>query len=331
MIVAGGGVVAADAHDALIALARRLGAPVTTTSNGRGAVDDRDPLALRMVAGREVLARADAVLIVGSRGLTQQGRAMTAAEGSFVAHLTLDPKDFGPPRSPDVAIAAEAGAGLAALLARIDGPDRPCWADDLDDVRAREAAALARLEPQSSLCQALRRAIPDDGVFVNELTQVGYVSMMAYPVHEPRTYLWPGFQGTLGYGYPTSLGVKVGNPDRAVVCIAGDGGFGYGLSELATAANEDIGVVVVVFSDGAYGNVQRMHKAQFDGVHLGTELTNPDWVALASAFGIHGERAEDAPALEAALRRCIDADAPALIEVPMPPTPDPWGLIIGGR
>jgi len=87
----------------------------------------------------------------------------------------------------------------------------------------------------------------------------------------------------------------------------------------------------VVFSDGAYGNVQRMHKAQFDGVHLGTELTNPDWVALAHAFGIHGERATDAVALEAALRRGIDADRPTLIEVPMPPTPDPWGLIIGPR
>jgi acetolactate synthase-1/2/3 large subunit len=270
-------------------------------------------------------------LIVGSRGLTQQGRAMTAAEGSSVVHLTLDAKDFGPPRSPDISIAADARAGLAALLARLEGPDRSCWADDLDAVRARETAALARLEPQLSLFQALRRAIPDDGVLVNELTQVGYVSMMAYPVHQPRTYLWPGFQGTLGYGYPTSLGVKVGNPDRAVVSIAGDGGFGYGLSELATAANEHIGVVVVVFSDGAYGNVQRMHKAQFDGVHLGTELTNPDWVALAAAFGIHGERADDAASLEAALRRCIDADRPALIEVPMPVTPDPWGLIIGPR
>lgn len=329
IILAGGGAVAAEAHAELIALARHLGAPITTTSNGRGAVDDRDPLALMPVAGREVMARADVVLIVGSRGLTQAGRPVTAAEGSTVLHITLDPKDFSAPRTPAVTVTADAKAALGALVARLGSEERVCWAADLGDVREREAAALGRLQPQWSYCQALRRAIPDDGVLVNELTQVGYVSMIGYPVHRPRSYLWPGYQGTLGYGYPTSLGVKVGNPGRAVVSITGDGGFGYGLSELATAAHEQIGVVVVVFSDGAYGNVQRMHKAQFDGVQLGTELTNPDWVALAHAFGINAERVTDAAQLETALGRAIDADKPALIEVPMPSTPDPWGLIMG--
>jgi acetolactate synthase-1/2/3 large subunit len=329
MIVAGGGVVAGAADAALIAVARRLGAPVTTTSNGRGAVDDRDPLALLTVAGREVLARADLVLIVGSRGLSQRGQPIVTAEGCRVVHLTLDAKDLGAPRRPDVAIAADAGAGLQALLDRLGGSNRPCWADDLDAAREREQAALARLEPQWSYCQALRRAIPTDGILVNELTQVGYVSMIGYPVYAPGTYLWPGFQGTLGYGYPTAIGAKVGNPGRAVVSINGDGGFGYGLSELATAAHYGIGVIAVVFSDGAYGNVQRMQRAQFDGVNLGTELTNPDWVALGRAFGVHSERVTDPAGLEAALRRAVDADRPALIEVPMPVTPDPWGLIIG--
>lgn len=328
-IVAGGGVLASEAHEELLALARRLGAPVTTTSNGRGAIDDRDPLALMTVAGREVQERADAILIVGSRGLSQSARKWPAPEGCTVVHLTLEAKDFGPPRNPDVAVAADAAAGLAALLERLDGPDRPCWADDLDAVRARETAALAQLQPQWSYCAALRRAIPDDGVLVNELTQVGYVAMAGYPVHAPRSYLWPGFQGTLGYGYPTALGVKVGNPGRAVVSITGDGGFGYGLSELATATHYGLGVVVVVFSDGAYGNVQRMQNAQFDGVHLGTELTNPDWVALGRSFGVHSERATDPTQLEAAVRRAVDADRPALIEVPMPACPDPWGLILG--
>ncbi len=328
-IVAGGGVVASEAHGALLALARRLGAPVTTTSNGRGAIDDRDPLALLTVAGREVQERADVLLIVGSRGLTQSARALPAAEGCKVVHITLEAKDFGPPRHPTVSVAADAAAALDALAQRIEGPDRRCWAEDLDAVRAREAAALAKLQPQWSYCEALRRAIPDDGVLVNELTQVGYVAMAGYPVHAPRSYLWPGFQATLGYGYPTALGVKVGNPTRAVVSITGDGGFGYGLSELATAARYGIAVVVVVFSDGAYGNVQRMQDAQFDGVHLGTELTNPDWVALGRSFGVHSERASDPTQLEMALRRAIDADRPALIEVPMPACPDPWGLILG--
>jgi acetolactate synthase-1/2/3 large subunit len=173
------------------------------------------------------------------------------------------------------------------------------------------------IHPQADFCRALRNAIPEDGILVSEMTQVGYVARVAYPVYEPRTFIHPGYQGTLGYGFPAALGAKAGMPDRAVVSITGDGGFGWGLAELATAKRYNIGLVTVVFDDKAFGNVKRIQKEQFEGHLLGSELVNPDFVRLAEAFGIRGLRVETPDALESALKEALHEDAPCLIEVPV--------------
>ena len=102
---------------------------------------------------------------------------------------------------------------------------------------------------------AIRAALPADGFFVEEICQAGFASYFGFPVHAPRQFVTCGYQGTLGFGYPTSLGVKAAFPERAVVSIAGDGGFMFGIAELATAVQHDLGVVAVVFNNNAFGNV----------------------------------------------------------------------------
>ncbi len=149
---------------------------------------------------------------------------------------------------------------------------------------------LALLKPQMSWIEALRRAIPEDGILINELTQVGYVAPLAYPVYGPRTFITPGYQGTLGYGMPTGLGAAIGNPDKVTVAISGDGGFGWNLQELATAAKYSIPLIMVVFVDGAFGNVRRIQQEVFNR-QIGTELHNPDFHKLADAFGVTSTRA----------------------------------------
>lgn len=325
LIYCGGGAAVSGAWDELARLADTIGAPLTASTNGRGSFDDRHPLAVLPIAGKELMQRTDCMLVVGSRGLDMRSGPLVVAENATTISLNIDPAAFGPPRQFDVTITGDVLTGVAALADRLD--ERAPWADDLDDVRARAAERLAPLDPQMSYARALRAAMPDDAVLVNELTQVGYASMVSFPVHAPRSYIYPGYQGTLGYGYPTAIGAAVGNPDRAVVSISGDGGFGYGMSELATAVNYDIPLVGVVFYDNAYGNVQRMHKAQFEGDHYGTELKNPDMVKLAEAFGMAGHRAESPDELETVLGAAIEAREPALIGVPIGLTPDPWGII----
>ena len=155
--------------------------------------------------------------------------------------------------------------GLAGLHAELDGAaasGRQAWLD-LDDVRQWAENLLTQVEPQYSWVRALRGALPEDGILVNEFTQVGYMSQAAFPVYRPCSYLSPGYQGTLGYGFPTALGARVANPRTPVLSISGDGGFGWALSELSTARKFGIGLVTVVFNDQAYGNVRRAQAQQF--------------------------------------------------------------------
>jgi len=213
---------------------------------------------------------------------------------------------------------------LAALQAK--GISRPSRTEEMEEIKAEVQTRAAGLEPQLSFLNAIRSTLPDDGYFVDDLTQVGYVSRTEFPVYEPRTYISPGYQGTLGWSYATSLGVKVAHPDKAVVSIAGDGGFLYNVQELATAVKHKINVVAVVFSDGAFGNVQRMQKQDYGGRVIATELENPDFVKLAEAFGAFGLRAHSPDELQSAIQTGIAAQRPTLIEVPVGEMPGPWGL-----
>lgn len=331
VIYVGGGVPAADAEDQLGRLAELLEAPVVMSDHGRGSLSDRHRLALTALGGREVLPEADVVLVVGSRFLNGLGRQVGVAPRAKVILLNADAADAGAPRTAEVAVHGDAALGLTALAESLaGGPRRGSWAD-LDEVRAICDKQIAEIEPQLSWVRALRAAIPDDGILVNELTQVGYLAQLAYPVYRPRTYLTPGYQGTLGYGFATALGAKAGNPDRAVVSITGDGGFGWNLQELSTARAHGIGLVTVVFDDGAFGNVQRTQKTRFGGRVLGTDLANPDFVALATAFGVRGERAETPDALRSALADALAGPAaagePTLIHVPVGEMPSAWHLI----
>ena len=327
-IYAGGGVVASGASQSLRELAERLEAPVIMSPNGRGALDDRHPLALTSFAGGQLLADADVVLAVGTRFLNGQ-EPLALAPGASLILLNVDAHALGEPRRPALAIHADAAAGLGALLDDMDGlPRRPSRRSEVDAAQKRSADILATIEPQFGWVRALRAAMPEDGILVNEFTQVGYLAMVAYPVYLPRTYVGPGYQGTLGYGFPTALGAKVGNPGRAVLSITGDGGFGWGLSELSTARKYAIGLVTVVFNDGAYGNVRRAQVEQFDGRIVGTDLVNPDFVRLAESFGVRGARATTPGELEGLLRETLGATTePVLIDVPVGAMPNPFRVM----
>ena len=316
VIVAGYGVLASGAMAELAEVAERLKAPVVVTGSGLGALSSRHPLYLTTLGGDRVLPHADVVLAVGTRFMTFQDQSVKTA--GHLIMMNADPQDMGEPRTPALRLETDALLGLEALAAELeDLPRRPGpWAE-LNPIREQCEQVVRTISPQADYLRALREAIPDDGVLVSEVTQMGYVTRVGYPVYEPRTFIGPGYQGTLGYGFPTALGVKAGLPDRAVVSINGDGGFGYGLSELATAKRYNLGLVTVVFDDHAFGNVKRIQKERFDGNLIGTDLVNPDYVKLADAFGIRGLRVGSPAALTGAVREAIAGNEPCLIEVPV--------------
>ncbi|HUG61623.1 MAG TPA: thiamine pyrophosphate-dependent enzyme [Methylomirabilota bacterium] len=329
LIWSGGGVLNSEAWDELLTLAELLQAPVVMTNNGKGAVSDRHYLAQSTIAGIELLPKADVILAVGSRFVDPATAKWKLEPGRTVIQLDIDPEEIGRNYPPTVAIVADAKAGLAALAERVGAHSarRPSRQEELSTVKAAVRARMDAIHPQAGFGLAIRAALPDEGILVSEMTQLGYWANFAYPVYRPRTFVTPGYQGTLGYGFPTALGAKVGNPGTPVVSVNGDGGFGFALAELSTMVRHGINAVVVVFNDAAYGNVLRIQQVQFNGRTIASDLHNPDFVKLAESFGAVGRRVETAPALRTAIEESIAADEPTLIEVLVGPMPNPWSVL----
>jgi acetolactate synthase-1/2/3 large subunit len=157
---------------------------------------------------------------------------------------------------------------------------------------------------------------------------MGFAARLAYPVYRPRTYISPGYQDSLGWGFAAALGVQDACRDRPVVAISGDGGFLFTATEMATAIHHRIPLVTVVFDDGAYGNVRRIQQERYGNRLIASDLTNPDFVRFAESFGAAAERARTPAELRAALARAFQRrDVPSLIEVPVGPLPSPWEFI----
>jgi acetolactate synthase-1/2/3 large subunit len=328
VLYVGGGVLAANASGALARLAHKVGMPVVLSDNGRGALSDRDPLSMNTLAGRAVFERADLAIVVGSRFMNAlyPSPAWNAAGTRFI-YINIDADDLRALRGAEIALQADAAVALDALADAV----RP--REVLTDAEARglkswAQAQINQVSPQVDYIRAMRAALPEDGIFVNELTQVGYLSRIAFPVYAPRTYIGPGYQGTLGYGFPTALGAAVGGGGRRVLSITGDGGFGWNLQELATARKYNLPVTLVIFNDGHFGNVRAIQKRVFGpDSQIAVTLQNPDFIALAAAFGVPGVRAMSAGELQAAIIESLGEKGPVLIEVPVGEMPSPWHLM----
>lgn len=328
MLLVGGG--ALDCGEDVRAIAEALDAPVLSFRMGRGLLDARHALEVRPPVGHRLWAEADAVLAVGTRGATAFGAWGTA--GLKVVRIEADAEEIGRFGAPDIALHGDARAILPMLRAALPARNRPrpgrlaAIAAIRAEVTGRVVAALA---PQAAILRALRDALPADGVLVNELTQIGYAAGLLFPVHAPRSFLGPGAQGTLGWGFGAALGAKAVLGPRPVLSIAGDGGFLFQVQELATAVQHRIPLVTVVFNDNAFGNVRLLQDRLFGGRRIASDLVNPDFVRLAECFGAQGLRAETPGALRAAIERGFaTAGRPTLVEYPLGPLPSPWEFIL---
>ena len=338
MIFTGSG--AQHASEEVRRLAELLGAPVVGFRGGRGVVGDDHPLGMSIAAAWNLWPEVDLVLGVGSRMevpfMRWQGMMSITRriEGRILVRVDIDPAEMDrlDTDGPVVADAAVGATSLADALSAAGHRPLPVPAE-FASAKARAATEIRSVQPEMAYLDAIRAALPRDGFFVEELCQAGFTSYFGFDVYEPRTYVSCGFQGTLGYGFPTALGVKVAHPDRVVVSINGDGGFMFAMPELATAVQERIGVVVVVFDNGGFGNVRRDQQTRFEGRLNGAELVNPDFVALAASFGVAARRVSTPESfrstLDWAIAKSADTSLPTLICVDTPQKTDvtPWRFI----
>jgi acetolactate synthase-1/2/3 large subunit len=299
-------------------LAERLRAPVVAYRTGRGIMDSRSPFSFVMPAARQLWSRCDVALALGTtmRLPLQSWERRTEQK---LLRIDVDPASHALLRKPTMALTARLEDALPALLKQLTATPVSSQWQHPQMVAAQEnwRARVAVLEPQMRYLEPIRAALGEEGIFVDELTQVGFASRLVLPVYNPRTFISTGYMGTLGYGFPTALGVKVARPDVPVVSVTGDGGFMFAVAELATAVQHQIPLAIVLFNNGQYGNVQQMQRSLYGGRVIATDLVNPDFVALAKAFGARSCRVTDPLELQAQLQAAFAAPGPTLIEVPV--------------
>jgi thiamine pyrophosphate-dependent acetolactate synthase large subunit-like protein len=332
LVVSGGGVVAAGAVPEIRALVRRLQAPVVTTVMGRGTIAETDPLWVGVLANRvatePAFEAADVVLAVGCRFAhrSTQGLLLNLSfrPDQTLIHLDIDGEVLGKLFVPTLGIVGDARDGLAGLLTAL-GAGAPQTAWDPRDLAAWRAARGPRWTGVvGQIIAALREALEPGAIVVNDQTGINYWMEWHFPVLEPRTFLYPVGSATLGYAVPAAIGAKIARPERQVVAVVGDGGFLFSGSELATAVKYRLGVVFLVLNDERYGAIEYLQQGMF-GRSGEADLANPDFVALARAFGAEAARIEGPDDLPGALDKALAHSGPTLLELRIAIDP-PWEL-----
>ena len=333
LVITGGGVVAAGAEAELGAVVRRLGAAVITTVNGRGAVPETDPAWLGVLPNRlatqPALEAADVILAVGCRFAHRSTKGLllnlNLRPEQALIHLDLDPEEIGRLFVAEIGLAGDARDGLAGLLAALGPGGATTEWDRAALVRQRDARWPRWTETDARLIRMLREALPPDGIVVNDQTGLNYWMEWHFPVLAPRTFLYPIGSATLGYGVPAAIGARIARPDRPVIAVVGDGGFLFSVGELATAVKYALPVVFLVLNDNRYGAIKYLQEAMFAGRWSEADLANPDFAALARAFGAEGQLVKQVDDLPRALARALAHPGPTVLELPIAIDP-PWEL-----
>ncbi|MYD11898.1 MAG: acetolactate synthase [Chloroflexi bacterium] len=313
-------------------LAEMLQAPVMAYRTGNGVLDSRNPLSLKSPEAHVYYRSTDAVIAIGSHMRLPLQR-WGSDENMKVIRLDVDSAAIDRIQTPDLAIVARAEDAMPPLLDAVARHNRARESrrEQMLELRAKAAAKMAYLEPQNTYSRILREELGEDGIAVMGMTQVAYAARVNLPVYHPRTCISSGYQGTLGYAFPTGMGVKVARPDAPVISISGDGGFMYCAGELAAAVQHGIPLVALVFNNDAYGNVRKMQIRDYDERVIASDLVNPDFVKLGEAFGANAFRAETEQQLREAMRYGFKSDLPTIIDVPMGDTPSFDSIYDQGR
>ena len=328
LICVGAGALAAG--EAIVELATQLQAPVTSHRSGKGIVSEDSPYGMSSVAAWNYWRECDLLIGIGSRLELPYMRWRWLPAGLKVVRVDIDPTEMVRLK-PDVGIVSDAALGTRALIDALGKTQlkRSAQTERFAAIKQRAHAAIQSVAPQMGFINAIREVLPRDGYYCEEISQVGFTSRFGFPVYQPRQYVTCGYQDNLGFGFNTALGVKVAHPGKAVVAVSGDGGFLFGVQELATAVQYGINLVTIVFNNSSFGNVRRDQIERYGSRFLGAELRNPDFAKLAESFGALALRADSPAELRSALERALAAGAPAVIEVRSAPGAEtsPWSFI----
>jgi 5-guanidino-2-oxopentanoate decarboxylase len=321
VIIAGGGSIGAARE--VVALAEKIGAAVLPTIAAKGVIPDSHELALEATLERPTtqafLKTADLVIAVGTELAEPDVWLDGPLEfGGPMIRIDLETAVLARDYAAAVAIQADAAATLAAInvaLKNSGGGPGFRASKDIADLRAAERAKLTPLERKHvQVLEALRRAVPPDGMVFTDMTQIAYTGYCFFPAMDPKTWFFPVGYGTLGFALPAAIGGKLAAPKRPTVAMMGDGGFLFTMQELATAVEQKLPLAIVLWNNDSLAQIRDGMKAR--GIPtIGVNQLNPDFVAVARAFGCRTEQPDSLGAFEASIKGAFAADRPTLIEM----------------
>ncbi len=324
VLIAGGGVIAAGASEALQQLARKLECPVITTVDGRGVLPEDDALCVGNFYTHptvyEAIQSADATVAIGTKfAVGVDGQFASWTPPGELVQIDIDPNMIGRVHRTAVPVHADAGLALEALLEGLgdaepndDAFNQAVW-EARDTTRAGMRGRLGDDFPR--IMDHIREVMPRDGICVRDQTISAYLwGNMLLPIYEPRTSMNPT-SGAIGPGFPMALGAAIGSGKKTVV-IHGDGGFMYHATELATAAQYGVPLVVCVFNDQGYGVLRWLQDTRWGRINE-TDLGKVDFAKMAESMGVPGERVQSVAAFEQAMSTAVAASGPYLIDIDM--------------
>ncbi len=332
IILAGGGVIISNASDELTKLSDLLAAPVATTFMGKGSFPENHPLSVGSIgmhgnpAANRLMGEADVLLAIGTRFSDRAtANTNTFCPNAKKIHIDIDAAEIGKNIDIDVAVVADAKTAMqtlhAALTKKLQKIQATPWSKRIQEAKEQLSPLFEEtpkdLKPKTLLTE-LRKLLPESAIVTTEVGQNQMWSALYFKALKPRTFISSGGLGTMGFGFPASIGAKVACPDRPVVDVAGDGSFIMTEQELACSVEENIPVIVIVLNNSVLGMVaqwQRMlYKRRYMAVNLGK---TPNFVKLAEAYGAQGFRVESIAEFQKAIKEALKSKVTTVIDVPV--------------
>jgi thiamine pyrophosphate-dependent acetolactate synthase large subunit-like protein len=322
VIYAGGGAVESGVDGVLAELAEALDAPVVTSTPGKGAIPGDHPLSFGVAfygssdVVKDVLSGSEVGIVVGSKMGAQSTDNWRLPMPKRLVHIDIDAAELGRNYPAEVKVHGDARLAVEMLLDAVRAEGGPATRWSREELAAKRAAAApSRDDPYREYIDALRDALPRDGIITHDMTSLSYMCHQQFPVYESRTYMSPHGYGTLGFSVPTAIGAKIARPEKEVVAVVGDGGYQFTMEELAVAIQHEVTLPIVIFNDSTYTAVKR--GMDHSGKYVGVDLINPDYIKLADAYGIPGVTARDGAELAACIRMAQRRTGPTIIDTPI--------------
>jgi len=358
LLYAGGGVISANAAEELTALAKKAEIPVTTTLMGLGAFPETDPLSLRMlgmhgsVAANSAVNHCDLLISVGARFDDRvTGKIAEFAPNAVKAHIDIDPSSIGKSVPTDIPVVGNAKGILKALIKQVKETSRPTWLKEIAEWKKTHEFSYnnesSDILPQYVIEQ-IYNVTKGEATIVTDVGQHQMWSAHFFKYTKPRTFLSSGGLGTMGYGLPAAIGAQVGDMDRTIVAIAGDGSIQMNFQELVVAVEHNLPINVVILNNGHLGMVRQWqemfykkeysmtmlgqdHRTKVEGIKTGSNRKYlPDFIKLAEAHGAEGIRVEDKKDVVPALKKAINKRGPVVVECMVKPEENVYPMVPPG-